>query len=105
VVFAFVGSARCSEAAVRFRTKNKQQAKMAIEKVEGETPKPVVRISQTQLSCFSQFLAERIGRKQIKAVDMSESLQAAAIEIAQKAFEEHSVEKDIAQYIKKEFDR
>lgn len=46
-----------------------------------------------------------LGWGQIKAVDMSESLQTAAIEIAQKAFEEHTVEKDIAQYIKKEFDR
>lgn len=55
---------------------------MAIEKTEGETPKVVV-----------------------KAVDMSDSLQAAAIEIAQKAFEDFTVEKDIAQYIKKEFDR
>lgn len=36
---------------------------------------------------------------------MSDSLQTAAIEIAQKAFEEHTVEKDVAQYIKKEFDR
>lgn len=36
---------------------------------------------------------------------MSESLQSAAINIAQEAFEKHTVEKDIAQYIKKEFDR
>ena len=36
---------------------------------------------------------------------MSETLQEAAISIAQKAFGDHSVEKDIAQYIKKEFDR
>ena len=36
---------------------------------------------------------------------MSDSLQTAAIEIAQKAFEDFTVEKDIAQYIKKEFDR
>lgn len=43
--------------------------------------------------------------QQVKAVDMSDSLQAAAIEIAQKAFEDFTVEKDIAQYIKKEFDR
>ncbi|CAD6580168.1 MAG: Dynein light chain [Cyphobasidiales sp. Tagirdzhanova-0007] len=41
----------------------------------------------------------------VKAVDMSETLQEAAISIAQKAFGDHSVEKDIAQYIKKEFDR
>ena len=36
---------------------------------------------------------------------MSETVQDAAISIAQKAFEDHTVEKDIAQYIKKEFDR
>jgi dynein light chain LC8-type len=42
---------------------------------------------------------------QIKAVDMSDQLQAASKEIALKAFEDFKVEKEIAQYIKKEFDR
>ncbi|KAK9893557.1 hypothetical protein P389DRAFT_182017 [Cystobasidium minutum MCA 4210] len=41
----------------------------------------------------------------IKAVDMPDNLQNAAIEIARASVEEHSLEKDIAQYIKKEFDR
>jgi len=41
----------------------------------------------------------------VKAVDMSDALQEAAKEIALKAFEEYKVEKEIAQYIKKEFDR
>lgn len=43
--------------------------------------------------------------RQVKAHDMSESLQQSAQEIAVKAFGEHTVEKEIAQYIKKEFDR
>lgn len=36
---------------------------------------------------------------------MDETLKESAIEVATKAFEEYTVEKDIAQYIKKEFDR
>ncbi|KIX07370.1 dynein light chain, cytoplasmic [Rhinocladiella mackenziei CBS 650.93] len=41
---------------------------------------------------------------QIKSVDMSEDMQQEAIEVAQEAMEKFSVEKDIAQHIKREFD-
>ncbi|KAF2017705.1 hypothetical protein BU24DRAFT_420753 [Aaosphaeria arxii CBS 175.79] len=41
---------------------------------------------------------------QIKSADMSEEMQQEAIEVAQQAMEQFSIEKDIAQYIKKEFD-
>ncbi|KAJ4357590.1 uncharacterized protein N0V89_002166 [Didymosphaeria variabile] len=41
---------------------------------------------------------------QIKSADMSEEMQQEAIEVAQSAMDQFSIEKDIAQYIKKEFD-
>ncbi|KAF2450798.1 hypothetical protein P171DRAFT_146665 [Karstenula rhodostoma CBS 690.94] len=41
---------------------------------------------------------------QIKSADMSDEMQQEAIEVAQSAMDQFSIEKDIAQYIKKEFD-
>ncbi|KAL2039255.1 hypothetical protein N7G274_007923 [Stereocaulon virgatum] len=41
---------------------------------------------------------------QIKSADMSDEMQQQAIDVSQTAFEKFSIEKDIAQYIKKEFD-
>ncbi|KAL1832557.1 hypothetical protein DCAR_0102576 [Daucus carota subsp. sativus] len=41
----------------------------------------------------------------IKSADMKDDLQTEAINIAIGAFEKHSVEKDVAEYIKKEFDK
>lgn len=41
----------------------------------------------------------------IKNVDMTEEMQQEAIEIASNALEKHTVEKDIASTVKKEFDR
>ncbi|KAK4907287.1 Dynein light chain [Elasticomyces elasticus] len=41
---------------------------------------------------------------QIKSVDMSEDMQAEAIEVAQEAMEKFTLEKDIAQHVKREFD-
>ncbi|KAH6852908.1 dynein light chain type 1 [Alternaria rosae] len=41
---------------------------------------------------------------QIKSADMSDEMQQEAIEVAQTAMEQFTIEKDIAQYIKKEFD-
>lgn len=41
----------------------------------------------------------------IKSADMKDDLQTVAINIAIDAFEKHSVEKDVAEYIKKEFDK
>ncbi|KAF9731099.1 hypothetical protein PMIN06_011977 [Paraphaeosphaeria minitans] len=41
---------------------------------------------------------------QIKSADMSDEMQQEAIEVAQTAMDQFSIEKDIAQYIKKEFD-
>ncbi|KAF2435601.1 dynein light chain type 1 [Tothia fuscella] len=41
---------------------------------------------------------------QVKAADMSDDMQGEAIEVAQDAMTKFNIEKDIAQYIKKEFD-
>jgi dynein light chain LC8-type len=41
---------------------------------------------------------------QIKAVDMSEDMQGEAIEVATEAMGKYHIEKEIAMYIKKEFD-
>ncbi|OCK95302.1 8 kDa cytoplasmic dynein light chain [Cenococcum geophilum 1.58] len=41
---------------------------------------------------------------QIKSADMSEEMQQEAIEVATEAMSKYNIEKDIAQYIKKEFD-
>lgn len=42
---------------------------------------------------------------QLKSADMKEEMRQEAFEIARIAFEKHSMEKDIAEYIKKEFDK
>jgi dynein light chain LC8-type len=41
----------------------------------------------------------------IKNADMSDSMQQDAVDIASKALSEFNIEKDVAAYIKKEFDR
>ncbi|XP_047312219.1 dynein light chain 1, cytoplasmic-like [Impatiens glandulifera] len=41
----------------------------------------------------------------IKSADMKEEVQKEAIDIAVAAFEKHAVEKDVAEQIKKDFDR
>ncbi|XP_076905099.1 uncharacterized protein LOC143560758 [Bidens hawaiensis] len=41
----------------------------------------------------------------IKSADMNEDMQTEAVNIAIKAFENYSVEKDVAEQIKKEFDK
>ncbi|KAG8045571.1 hypothetical protein GUJ93_ZPchr0008g11603 [Zizania palustris] len=42
---------------------------------------------------------------QLKSADMKEEMRLEAFEIARVAFEKHTMEKDIAEYIKKEFDK
>lgn len=49
-----------------------------------------------------------VGKKKkviVKSADMKESMQKEAIDCAIVAYEKHSVEKDVAEYIKKEFDK
>ncbi|KAL3727698.1 hypothetical protein ACJRO7_032438 [Eucalyptus globulus] len=46
------------------------------------------------------------GRKiVVKSADMKDDMQKEAVDIAVAAFEKHGVEKDVAEHIKKEFDR
>ncbi|EIM24040.1 cytoplasmic dynein light chain 2 [Wallemia mellicola CBS 633.66] len=47
----------------------------------------------------------KIPKAVIKNVDMSQELQQSAIDITSNALEKYTVEKDIASFIKKEFDR
>nr|CAB3472699.1 unnamed protein product [Digitaria exilis] len=42
---------------------------------------------------------------QLKSADMKEDMRQEAFEIARVAFDTHNMEKDIAEYIKKEFDK
>uniref|UniRef100_A0A0D9UZ74 Dynein light chain n=1 Tax=Leersia perrieri TaxID=77586 RepID=A0A0D9UZ74_9ORYZ len=42
---------------------------------------------------------------QLKSADMKEEMRLEAFDIARVAFEKHTMEKDIAEYIKKEFDK
>ncbi|PSR92574.1 Dynein light chain like [Actinidia chinensis var. chinensis] len=41
----------------------------------------------------------------IKSADMGEDMQKETVDIAIAAFEKHNVEKDVAEYMKKEFDK
>jgi len=41
---------------------------------------------------------------QIKSADMTDDMQQEVIEVAHEAMQKYNIEKDIAQYIKKEFD-
>jgi len=41
----------------------------------------------------------------IKSADMSEEMQQDAVELAQQALDKYTVEKDMAAFLKKEFDR
>ncbi|EEE54259.1 hypothetical protein OsJ_01150 [Oryza sativa Japonica Group] len=50
--------------------------------------------------------AAAAGHKiQLKSADMKEEMRQEAFDIARVAFEKHTMEKDIAEYIKKEFDK
>lgn len=41
----------------------------------------------------------------IKNADMDSEMQKAAVNVAEEAFDKFSIEKDVASYIKKEFDK
>ncbi|KAL1854569.1 Dynein light chain [Paecilomyces lecythidis] len=70
------------------------------------------RIAPTHLTfrvrsiSFVKMSAEKREKleAQIKSVDMTEDMQQEAIEVATEAMDKFHIEKDIAQYIKKEFD-
>ncbi|CAL1413210.1 unnamed protein product [Linum trigynum] len=59
-----------------------------------------------RLATVDPAAAPTVGKKiVIKNADMKEDMQKEAVEIAISAFEKLNVEKDVAEYIKKEFDR
>lgn len=46
-----------------------------------------------------------LRRAVVKSADMAEEMQAEAVEVASQAVERFGVEKDVAAFVKKEFDR
>ncbi|XP_065863681.1 uncharacterized protein [Euphorbia lathyris] len=66
----------------------------------GLVPKPIS--DDRKVSPATAPIAKKII---IKNADMKEDMQKEAIDIAIGAFEKHNVEKDVAEHIKKEFDR
>jgi dynein light chain LC8-type len=46
-----------------------------------------------------------LKRAVVKSADMAEEMQAEAVEVAAQGVERFSVEKDVAAYVKKEFDK
>ncbi|TGZ55972.1 hypothetical protein CRM22_010234 [Opisthorchis felineus] len=48
---------------------------------------------------------DRVNTCIVKCVDMSEEMQQEAIAVSTTALQEYNIEKDIAKYIKKEFDK
>ncbi len=65
------------------------------------------RIAVCQACCRYRFLAKMSADRKavIKNADMSEDMQTDATEVATQAMEKFNIEKDIAAYIKKEFDK
>ncbi|KAI5650821.1 hypothetical protein M9H77_36826 [Catharanthus roseus] len=62
--------------------------------------------SDDRKSMSGSSLTTAAGKKFIiKSADMKEDMQKEAIDIAISAFEKNNVEKDVAEYIKKEFDK
>jgi dynein light chain LC8-type len=53
---------------------------------------------------YSKAMSEQ-RKAVIKNADMDEKMQQDAVDIASKALSEYNIEKDVAAYIKKEFDR
>ncbi|KTG43838.1 hypothetical protein cypCar_00048309, partial [Cyprinus carpio] len=68
--------------------------------------KEAMMVSESPLPFFSIFAAIMTDRKAvIKNADMSEDMQQDAVDCATQAMEKYNIEKDIAAYIKKEFDK
>ncbi|KAK2574543.1 Dynein light chain 2, partial [Acropora cervicornis] len=68
--------------------------------------KSEVSVAKICRSCGKLFLDRMTDRKAvIKNADMTEDMQQDAVECATQAMEKFNIEKDIAAYIKKEFDK
>lgn len=59
------------------------------------------------LHCMCLLILRRMSDRKavIKNADMSEEMQQDAVDVATQALEKYNIEKDIAAYIKKEFDK
>ncbi|OQU86621.1 hypothetical protein SORBI_3003G116900 [Sorghum bicolor] len=77
-------------------------AAQAVVRASSEDRKPVGAGSPPPAAAAAAVAAHKI---QLKSADMKEEMRQEAFEIARVAFEKHSMEKDIAEYIKKEFDK
>lgn len=65
-----------------------------------------ISVAKVCESCGKLFLDRMTERKAvIKNADMSEDMQQDAVECATQAMEKFNIEKDIAAFIKKEFDK
>jgi dynein light chain LC8-type len=64
-------------------------------------------ISENPHACVAYLCSESMSDRKavIKNADMSEDMQQDAIECATQALEKYNIEKDIAAFIKKEFDK
>ncbi|CAA7399891.1 unnamed protein product [Spirodela intermedia] len=74
----------------------------------GEPPSAafqMVSLDESSSMVTSSTTANSKRRIIVKSADMKEDMQKEAIDCAVGAFEKHGVEKDIAEYIKKEFDK
>uniref|UniRef100_A0A7N0T2B4 Dynein light chain n=1 Tax=Kalanchoe fedtschenkoi TaxID=63787 RepID=A0A7N0T2B4_KALFE len=65
---------------------------------------PAVRQAKEERKSTSSDSSAAKKKVVIKSADMLDDMQKEAIDIAVAAFEQHSVEKDVAEFIKKEFD-
>uniref|UniRef100_A0A1D1Y6A7 Dynein light chain n=1 Tax=Anthurium amnicola TaxID=1678845 RepID=A0A1D1Y6A7_9ARAE len=73
----------------------------------GGVPTAFPKASSDERKLSSAVATSTAGAKRIivKSADMKEDVQKEAIDCAVAAFEKHGVEKDIAEFIKKEFDK
>ncbi|XP_078446809.1 dynein light chain type 1 family protein [Wolffia australiana] len=82
---------------------------MAEERRRGGGDPAAIAFHKVSLDDGSSALPSSAPKRRIivKSADMKEDVQKEAIDcaIAEQAFDKHSVEKDIAEYIKKEFDK
>ncbi|WVZ71773.1 hypothetical protein U9M48_020316 [Paspalum notatum var. saurae] len=80
-------------------------AAQAVLRASSEDRKPVAAGSPPPAPQTPAPAALAAHKIQLKSADMKEEMRQEAFEIARIAFEKHTMEKDIAEYIKKEFDK
>ncbi|CAM8887510.1 unnamed protein product [Rhodiola kirilowii] len=81
-----------------------RQSKEERKSASSDSSSALRQLKEEQKSTSSDSSSAAKKKVVIKSADMREDMQAEAIDIAVAAFEKHSVEKDVAEFIKKEFD-